>query len=217
MCTLHMEFPYNDIVLETMKKYIIHRDFSHESKVRSSSSNICKALEDAAFSSFNREDRLLLDSAAALHDIGYFINKKGHQHHSSYLLRNDVLLEQLPEDLRFELAFLCENHRKNKPIDLSKICLNRQSILLQLIAVLRLADVISYKHVAAVEYSTVAKDTIFSVKVVLTMTAEMLNNSSEAIRFYNKLWLKSELARALFQLDIKISSPICQGTANSDY
>ncbi len=87
-----------------------------------------------------------LEHAALLHDIGYFINPKGHHRHSRYLIRRDVLLAEYPEPWREFVALLAANHRK-KPLRAPKAWEpRRRNASVVLAAILRLADGLDYGH-----------------------------------------------------------------------
>lgn len=54
----------------------------------------------------------LLQHAALLHDIGYFVHSRRHHRHSAYLIRQDALLADYPQPWRDMLALVARNHRK---------------------------------------------------------------------------------------------------------
>ena len=62
------------------------------------------------------EQRTLLESAALLHDIGYFINSTDHQKHSAYLVRASALVGLSPEQRRL-VALIVRYHRGPLPSD----------------------------------------------------------------------------------------------------
>lgn len=91
-------------------------------------------------------DLIILNHACLLHDLGYFINAKDHHKHSFYLIQHDQLLTEYPEEDREVLALVVHNHRK-KPL-LSSSILGKRDLerVLQLSALIRIADALDYLH-----------------------------------------------------------------------
>ncbi len=85
-------------------------------------------------------EALLLRHAALLHDIGHFVNYRGHHRHSAYLIRRDSALSGYGEERLEIVANIALNHRKkpSPPPD----TLDRKGArgALQLSAMLRLVD-----------------------------------------------------------------------------
>ncbi|MDO7786769.1 HD domain-containing protein [Desulforamulus aquiferis] len=88
----------------------------------------------------------LLRHGALLHDIGQYISIKKHHKHSAYLINYDVTFEKYPEQERFILSLLVQNHRKSVKIEESGLQRPRKMILSYLIAILRIADALDYFH-----------------------------------------------------------------------
>jgi len=91
-------------------------------------------------------DLFILQHACILHDIGYFINPKDHHKHSYYIIQNDELLINYPEEDKELLSLVVHNHRKKPLLDsylLGKRDLER---VLQLSALIRIADALDYLH-----------------------------------------------------------------------
>ncbi|SHJ09802.1 Ppx/GppA phosphatase [Malonomonas rubra DSM 5091] len=97
----------------------------------------------APLSGLGKRERELLEAAALLHDIGYFISYHQHHKHSYHLIRHANLFGFTPRE-REIIANLARYHRKAKPKKShSNFCvLSEEDRLLvrQLGAVLRLAD-----------------------------------------------------------------------------
>jgi exopolyphosphatase/pppGpp-phosphohydrolase len=175
-----------------LNKYLNNRTHNHEENVSNISIEMFEIVSENYL--LNHEDKQLLKASAYLHDIGYFINKTDHHKHSSYLILNDKLLDRIPDFRRSELALLCENHRKIEPCHLEGLPPGRKLTLLKLIAILRLADVLSSKQVKNMHFKNSNKNTILDLQ---------LQDDFKAT-FLNKLALKSILSKQLFNLEINL-------------
>lgn len=96
-----------------------------------------------------KRDRLLLEVAALLHEVGNFIGAAGHHRHAYYVISETPILGLSDEELRI-VANVARYHRKAPP-DLSHECYRdlperaRQRVRV-LAAVLRLADALDHDH-----------------------------------------------------------------------
>jgi len=88
----------------------------------------------------------LLEHAALLHDIGYFVNARKHHRHSATLIRGDALLDGYPPLWRKSLALVARNHRKTPRKAPKSWGHQRQVALDRLTAILRIADALDYNH-----------------------------------------------------------------------
>ena len=88
-------------------------------------------------------DRELLEAAALLHDIGYFISYHQHHKHSYHLIRHANLFGFTPRE-REIIANLARYHRKAKPKkghrNFAVLASNEKILVRQLASILRLAD-----------------------------------------------------------------------------
>jgi exopolyphosphatase/guanosine-5'-triphosphate,3'-diphosphate pyrophosphatase len=93
--------------------------------------------------------RLLLESAAHLHDIGTFIKASGHHHHSEYIVRNSDIFGLQRDDLNI-IANTVRYHRKGgpAPAHVNYMSLSREdrTRVLKLAAILRVADALDRGH-----------------------------------------------------------------------
>jgi exopolyphosphatase/guanosine-5'-triphosphate,3'-diphosphate pyrophosphatase len=100
------------------------------------------------------EARLLLEVAALLHDIGHYINVANHHKHTFYLIQSSPLvgLTSLQTDI---ISNVARYHRKSPPKAQHKPYMDlppkQQKIILQLAAILRLADALDHEHASTVE------------------------------------------------------------------
>lgn len=92
---------------------------------------------------FDQRSRELLEAAALLHDIGYFISYHQHHKHSYHLIRHGNIFGFTPRE-REIVANLARYHRKTKPRkahdNFAQLSAADQSLVLQLGGILRLAD-----------------------------------------------------------------------------
>lgn len=97
----------------------------------------------ATASGFRKRDRELLEAAALLHDIGYFICYHQHHKHSYHLIRHANLFSFTPRE-REIIANLARYHRKAKPKkgheNFTRLSPADQDLVRKLGGILRLAD-----------------------------------------------------------------------------
>jgi exopolyphosphatase/guanosine-5'-triphosphate,3'-diphosphate pyrophosphatase len=95
------------------------------------------------------EERLLLEIASMLHDIGYFIGMLNHDQHGYYIIKNSSLIG-LDERQHDMIAHIVRNHRKttrtNQDETFKSLTQKDRLIVTQLCALLRLADAIEVSH-----------------------------------------------------------------------
>jgi len=89
-----------------------HFDEEHSQQVGRLALEIFQAL--APRFGFTDRDRRLLEAAALLHDIGYFINYSSHHKHSYHLIRHADLFGFTPRE-RELIANIARYHRKSLP------------------------------------------------------------------------------------------------------
>ncbi|PLX95568.1 MAG: Ppx/GppA family phosphatase, partial [Desulfuromonas sp.] len=88
-------------------------------------------------------ERDLLEAAAILHDIGYFINYAKHHKHSYHLIRHATLFDFSPREKEL-IANLARYHRKSLPKsrheNYHRLSADDQALVMKLGGILRLAD-----------------------------------------------------------------------------
>lgn len=127
---------------------------SVESLARSCQANLAHARQVARLSLrlfdalgeqvvFTQEDRLLLEAAAILHDIGYFVSYNRHHKHSYHLIRHARLDGFTPRQKEL-VANIARYHRsslpKKKHPNFRHLSIEDQQLVLGLGGILRLAD-----------------------------------------------------------------------------
>ncbi|MBU1081993.1 MAG: HD domain-containing protein [Spirochaetes bacterium] len=96
-----------------------------------------------------RRERLLLEAAAYLHDVGNFIRTSGHQRHSEYIVLNSEIFGLQRDELTI-VGNLVRYHRKAgpSPSHANYMSLPREdrAVVLKLAAILRVADSLDRGH-----------------------------------------------------------------------
>lgn len=96
-----------------------------------------------------RRERLLLEAAGYLHDVGNFIKTSGHHRHSEYIVLNSEIFGLQRDDLTI-VANLVRYHRKSGPSSTHSgyMSLPREdrAAVLKLSAMLRVADALDRGH-----------------------------------------------------------------------
>jgi exopolyphosphatase/guanosine-5'-triphosphate,3'-diphosphate pyrophosphatase len=101
---------WRDAVLEFARS--CHHDEEHSRQVTRLALEIFVAL--AAPFNFGEKERQLLEAAALLHDVGYFISYSGHHKHTYHLVRHADLFGFTPRE-REIIAHIARYHRKSLP------------------------------------------------------------------------------------------------------
>ena len=127
------------------RKY--HYDESHHRHV----ANFCLVLFDSLVREhgMNRRERMLLEAAAMLHDVGMFIRASGHQLHGQYIVANSDVFGLHRGEMTL-IANIIRYHRKDlpNPEDINFIALqpHERILLLKMAAILRVADALDRGH-----------------------------------------------------------------------
>jgi len=110
--------------------------------------------QSRALHHLEEEYKLLLETAALLHDIGHFINPIDHHKHGYYILKANPLMG-LAERQQDVVASLIFYHRKSAPSpedeSVQNLLLKDRAAVTKLSALLRLADALDVGHTGNVE------------------------------------------------------------------
>jgi exopolyphosphatase/pppGpp-phosphohydrolase len=185
------DFMSEQEVHNIMDKYISQRDHKHEETVKYVALNLFESLKNDY--SMSPSDRSLLEYSCMLHDIGYFINKSDHHKHTKYIILHDALFDVIPAELRYDLATLCENHRKSAPKNLENYSLEKKQKFLKLIAILRIADGLDHE---------IVNNILFENPIEGSANFQICLKSSYNSSFFRKLAQKSALFNEIFEINI---------------
>jgi exopolyphosphatase/guanosine-5'-triphosphate,3'-diphosphate pyrophosphatase len=124
-----------------------HFDETHSRHV----ADLCMILFDALVKEhgMNRRQRMMLETAGILHDIGTFIKGSGHQKHGQYIVANSEVFGLHRDELNI-IANVIRYHRGEPPSqsDIEYITLQREEriLLLKMASILRVADAMDRGH-----------------------------------------------------------------------
>jgi exopolyphosphatase/guanosine-5'-triphosphate,3'-diphosphate pyrophosphatase len=97
----------------------------------------------------NRRERMMLEVAAILHDIGMFIRGSGHHKHGQYIVANSEIFGLHRDELDI-IANVIRYHRGDPPssTDIDYIALQREEriLVLKMTSILRVADALDRGH-----------------------------------------------------------------------
>ncbi|MDR2740476.1 MAG: HD domain-containing protein [Treponema sp.] len=97
----------------------------------------------------NRRERMMLEVAATLHDVGMFIRSSGHQKHGQYIVANSEIFGLHQEELDI-IANVIRYHRGDLPssADIDYVALQKEEriLMLKMASILRVADALDRGH-----------------------------------------------------------------------
>lgn len=142
-------------------------------------------------------ERVYLESAALLHEVGLFISHAQHHRHSYYLIRNSELLG-FTENEKEIVANIARYHRKSHPKvkheGYNKLDAEEQAIVHKLASILRIADGLDRTHSSIVKDLRCRKS-----KDGLTMTLLKNKYGEDELEIWG-----AERKKALFEETFKI-------------
>jgi exopolyphosphatase/guanosine-5'-triphosphate,3'-diphosphate pyrophosphatase len=113
--------------------------------------SLCMILFDALLREhgMSRRERMMLEIAAILHDIGMFIRGSAHQKHGQYIVANSEIFGLRRDELDIIANVICY-HRGGPPSasDIEYIALQREDriLVLKMVSILRVADALDRGH-----------------------------------------------------------------------
>jgi exopolyphosphatase/guanosine-5'-triphosphate,3'-diphosphate pyrophosphatase len=140
------------------RKY--HIDEQHCRHVAS----LCAIIFDALIKEhgMNRRERMMLEVAAMVHDIGMFIRAANHNLHGQYIIANSEIFGLKRDELDI-IGNVIRYHRGDPPSsgDIDYIALQREEriLVLKMVAILRVADSLDRGHSQQVKLKAVEKKT----------------------------------------------------------
>ncbi len=133
---------YNDITrsaISIAEKYGV--DLNHARHVREISARLFDTL--AAEHSMNKRQKLLLEVAALLHEIGTFVSGRAYHKHSFYLIANSEISGLKQEEIQL-IAHVARYHRRSRPkpahVEYMALPRDRRLTINKMAAILRVAD-----------------------------------------------------------------------------
>jgi exopolyphosphatase/guanosine-5'-triphosphate,3'-diphosphate pyrophosphatase len=135
-----------------------HFDETHSQHV----ARLCMILFDALANvhGMNRRQRVMLETAAILHDIGGFIKTSSHNKHGQYIVANSEIFG-LPRDELDIIANVIRYHHGDSPSvsDINYISLQRDEriLVLKMAAILRVAEALDRGHSQQIKDLTVER------------------------------------------------------------
>jgi len=135
-----------------------HFDETHSQHV----ARLCMILFDALANvhGMNRRQRVMLETAAILHDIGGFIKTSGHNKHGQYIVANSEIFG-LPRDELDIIANVIRYHHGDSPSvsDINYISLQRDEriLVLKMAAILRVGEALDRGHSQQIKDLTVER------------------------------------------------------------
>lgn len=131
------------------RKY--HCDAGHMETVRALAVSLFD--QTASLHGYGAEERVLLEAAAVLHDIGAFVAPSAHHKHAHYLIRASDIVGLTAEE-RELVAQVARYHRRSHPKrshpPYMALARERRDVVSRLAALLRLADALDREHRNAV-------------------------------------------------------------------
>ncbi|MCL2043359.1 MAG: HD domain-containing protein [Treponema sp.] len=133
-----------------------HCDEPHSRHVANLSMKLFDALEKEH--GMNRRERMMLEAAAILHDIGTFIRASGHNKHGQYIVANSEIFG-LPRNELDIISNVILYHRGDPPSqsDIEYMSLQREEriLVLKMASILRVADALDRGHSQQINNLTV--------------------------------------------------------------
>ncbi|HTR82104.1 MAG TPA: Ppx/GppA phosphatase family protein [Bacteroidota bacterium] len=162
------------IILDTMEKHFRKKQFDHFHDIRYTSvvhiaesfqyeKEHARQVGRLALDIFDQTvslhklspgERVYLEAAAMLHEVGLFVSHAQHHRHSYYLIRNAELLG-FTENEKEIIANIARYHRKSHPKmrheGFGKLTAEDRDIVVKLAAILRIADGLDRTHLSAIK------------------------------------------------------------------
>ena len=120
--------------------------------------------------SLTPEDRIYLEAACILHDVGHHISSNSHHKHSYYIIRNSELLGFNDREIEI-IANVARYHRKSHPKlkheGYSKLDQSSRDLVNKLSGILRLADALDRSHKSVVKnFELLQADNLLKIRLV---------------------------------------------------
>ncbi len=125
-------------------------DLKHSEKVAELALQIYDATE--SLHGYGKQERIWLEAAALLHDVGYFIGMQKHHKHSHYIIANTEIVGLSPSE-RLVVAGIARYHRRAVPAashpEFGTLPRRDQDVVRALSPILRIAEALDKEYVGA--------------------------------------------------------------------
>jgi exopolyphosphatase/guanosine-5'-triphosphate,3'-diphosphate pyrophosphatase len=155
---------------------------------------LCLSLFDALAKEhgMTKHERMMLETAALLHDIGMFIRSSGHHRHGQYIVANSEIFGLKKEELDI-IGNVIRYHRDSPPshTDIEYLALQREEriLVLKMASLLRVADALDRGHSQRIKNIRVEKKS----ETLVIRTGESFDLSLEEIGMRDKADLFEEV------------------------
>lgn len=137
----------------------------------------------------NRRERILLEIAALLHDIGMFIKGSSHHKHGQYIIANSEIFGLRQEESAV-IANVVRYHREESPSseDVSYIALQSEErvLVLKMTSILRVADALDRGHAQQIKIKYIERrneNAVFHLQGDTDMSLERIGLEEKAALF----------------------------------
>jgi exopolyphosphatase/guanosine-5'-triphosphate,3'-diphosphate pyrophosphatase len=144
----------------------------------------------------NRRHRIMLETAAILHDIGAYIKASGHNKHGQYIVANSEIFGLQHDELNI-IANVIRYHRGDPPSqsDIEYITLQRdeRTLVLKMASILRVADSLDRGHSQQIKNLTVerrAETIVLHVDKIYDISLEQMGLEQKCGMFTDVLGYK---------------------------
>jgi exopolyphosphatase/guanosine-5'-triphosphate,3'-diphosphate pyrophosphatase len=174
-------------------------DAAHAEHVRSLALSLFD--KTAELHRLTQRDRLLLDVAAILHDVGQFIDTRQHHKHSMYLVANTQIPGLSSREIRI-VSLIVRYHRKAMPRrahpEYASLPEEERMRVASLAAILRVADALDRSHDARVAITSVSlkgKNLNLGVASEKDLSLDMLSLKRKKDLFQNQFCVNLKVVR----------------------
>jgi exopolyphosphatase/guanosine-5'-triphosphate,3'-diphosphate pyrophosphatase len=137
----------------------------------------------------NRRERILLEIAALLHDIGMFIKGSSHHRHGQYIIANSEIFGLHQEELDV-IGNVVRYHREESPSsnDVTYLALQREErvLVLKMTSILRVSDALDRGHAQQVKIEYIERkneNAVFHLQGDIDMSLERIGLEEKADMF----------------------------------
>ena len=145
---------------------------SHAEQVRTLALLIFDKTQSIEFHKLSDEKRNMLEIGSGLHDIGYFIDAKGHNKHSSALIKKEDF-SGIDDKQKKIIACIARYHRGSLPkqshATFGSLSAKKQKTVQKLAGIARLADGLDSSHlnlVKDIDFKYCSKHNILWAKII---------------------------------------------------